>query len=85
MFHSNAINTKHVQLESTCNSLGPSDAYMCQKTLSILILEMICSRYGLAPVQHQAITWTNADLLSIGLDPYEHILHHCHISQGTMS
>ena len=25
---------------------------------------------GLSPIQHQAITWTNADLLSITLTPY---------------
>ena len=30
-------------------------------------LVIICSDNGFSPIRHQAITWTNADLLSIGL------------------
>ena len=44
----------------TVNSSPPSAAYMRQWLGSVLVLKM-----GFSPIQRQAITWTNANLLSI--------------------
>ena len=41
--------------ESIANSLWPLKYFI------------ICSGNGLMPVRHQAITWTNADMLSLDL------------------
>ena len=46
----------HLQNQVTINSSPPSATYMRQ-----------CSDNGLSPVRCQAITWTNAGVLSIGL------------------
>ena len=48
-------------LETFDNSSPPSAAYMRQ-----WIHQVSGSGNGLLPVRHQAITWINADLLSIG-------------------
>ena len=52
----------HYFSEWIINSLRPNDAYICVSELTI-----IGSDNGLLPARHQAITWTNASLLSIGL------------------
>ena len=47
------------EASASVNTLIPSDIN------ESVIYSIIGSDYGLSPVQHQDITWTNADLLAI--------------------
>ena len=52
----------HYFSEWIINSMRPNESYICVSELTI-----IGSDNGLLPVRHQAVTWTNASLLSIWL------------------